>query len=73
MLPYERWWVAGSNPVTRDRGKLTSSQGRTKSRPGMGATSRLAEADSPLPARKSEAENRLFGPTLTAGGNNGAV
>ena len=36
--------------------------------PEFGAISRLAGANSPLPARKSEVESRRFGPTLRAGG-----
>ena len=35
-------------------------QGWTKHRPGIRGISRLAKADSPLPARKSDVENRRF-------------
>jgi hypothetical protein len=48
-------------------GLITSPQDWTKSRPGVGAISRLAEANSPLPARGLEIGNRPFGP-LRAGG-----
>ena len=37
-------------------------------RPGIRSMPRLAEANSPLPARKLETEKRWFGPTLSAGG-----
>ena len=40
----------------------------TKSRPGIQAIPRLAQADSPLPARKSGIKKLRFGPTLGVGG-----
>jgi hypothetical protein len=46
----------------------TSLYGRTKSMPETCAISRLAEANSPLPASESGIEDRRFGLTRRAGG-----